>query len=461
MVMLKQLLGNGLSPEQAETIRRVLGAALQAVDPRQAVVRSLVIDGDLLKAAGQTVDLRDYQRIRLVGVGKAVVAMAQGAVDVLGGLARDGLLIAKHRPEDAARLPDRIAVRLGGHPVPSSDSVTSTQELETFLKDNTTSDLVICLVSGGGSALMSLPVEGTDLAEMQQLTRLLLSCGADIGEMNTLRKHLDRAKGGGVARMAYPARVISLVLSDVIGSPLEVIASGPTVADSTTYAQAQQILRKYQLEERVPPGIRDVLERGMRGELAETVKPGDPLLEKATTQVIASNPLAAAAGLAQAEADGLHPLLLTTYLQGEASQTGIVLASLLRQVDATGQPLPRPACIAAGGETTVTLHGGGLGGRNQELALGAIQLLSGLENVALVTLGTDGEDGPTDAAGAVVTGETLTKAKSQGLDPLAALRNNDSYHFFHALGNLVITGPTGTNVNDLVFLFAFASSALG
>ncbi len=233
------------------------------------------------------------------------------------------------------------------------------------------------------------------------------------------------------------------------------IASGPTVADPSTFSQAVKILQKYKIEESVSPAIISILNRGVLGELPETLKPGDPILNNMCVEVIGSNSLAALAGLNQAVKEGLNTLLLTTYLQGEASQSGVVLASLLKQVDFTGDPIPRPACIAAGGETTVTLHGHGLGGRNQELALGSAFVLSGLENVALVTLGTDGEDGPTDAAGAVVTGNTIWRAKSQGLDPLAYLQNNDSYHFFRALGDLVTTGSTGTNVNDLVFLFAF------
>jgi hydroxypyruvate reductase len=459
--MLSQMYLKGLSDRQQQTIRRVLSAALDAVDPRLAVQQALALQralprqGETLQAAGQGLDLAGFRRIRVVGAGKAALAMAWGALDVLGERVTDGLLIPKHAGEGEEALPPRIAVLRGGHPVPSAESVSSTRALERLLSDSAASDLVLCLISGGGSALMTLPAEGTDLAEMQELTRLLLGSGADIGEMNTLRKHLDRVKGGGLARMASPAQLVTLVLSDVIGSPLDVIASGPTVADPSTYADARQILAKYRLEERVSRGIRSLLERGARGELPETVKPGDPLLDRVSTLVVGSNPLAAAAGLAQAEAEGLRPLLLTTFLQGEAAQVGVVLAGLLKQVAATGQPLPRPCCIAAGGETTVTLRGKGLGGRNQELALGAAFLLSGLPDVALVTLGTDGEDGPTDAAGAVVTGDTLRRAREMGLDPLAFLQENDSYPFFQALGDLVLTGPTGTNVNDLVFLFAF------
>ncbi len=445
----------GLKPEREAQVGRILSAALLAADPRQAVRRAVRLNEMELMVAGQQINLGRFRRIRLVGAGKAAQAMAQGALDVFGERIADGVLIAKHLQEGGQPLPKNIRVLQGGHPVPSQASVSATSALVDLLLSSGEDDLILCLISGGGSALMTLPVEGTDLEELQSLTRLLLACGADIGEMNTLRKHLDRVKGGGLARLAAPARLVTLILSDVIGSPLDVIASGPTVADSTTYSQALSILQKYQLDRQTPPGILSILKRGVEGKLPETIKPGDPLLTGVINQVVSSNPQAAQAGLDQARQEGFHPLLLTTFLQGEASQAGIVLASLLRQIEATGEPLPRPACLVVGGETTVTLRGQGLGGRNQELSLGAVVLLDGLPEVALVSLGTDGEDGPTDAAGALVTGETLQRAHAQGLDPQVYLQNNDAYHFFEALGDLVRTGPTGTNVNDLAFLFAF------
>jgi hydroxypyruvate reductase len=343
----------------------------------------------------------------------------------------------------------------GGHPIPTGDSLRSAQSLAEFLADGRADDLVFCLISGGGSALMTLPQDGVSLEDMQSLTRLLLASGADIGEINTLRKHLDRVKGGGLARLAAPAQLVTLVLSDVIGSPLDVIASGPTVADLSTYGDAYGILEKYHLDAKAHAAVISSLHKGLRGESPETVKPGDSLLERVTNQVIASNTHAAQAALAQAQAEGFNPLLLTTYLQGEAVQAGGVLASILRQVQDTGQPVARPACIVVGGETTVTLRGSGLGGRNQELALGAVRLLAGLPGVALVTLATDGEDGPTDAAGAIVTGDILPRASGLGLELQRAMQENDSYHFFDPTKALLKPGPTGTNVNDLAFLFAF------
>jgi hydroxypyruvate reductase len=318
-------------------------------------------------------------------------------------------------------------------------------------------DLVIALISGGGSALLSAPADGISLEDLQNLTRLLLACGASIDEINTLRKHLDQIKGGGLARFTYPARLVSLILSDVVGDPLDVIASGPAVPDSSTWKAAWGVLERYDLVDRAPQAILAHLQKGCRGELPDTPKPDDPLFARVQNVMVASNLQAAEAAAEQAEEEGFHTLLLTTYLQGEARQAGRILGAILRQVAAPGHPIPRPACLIAGGETTVTLLGDGLGGRNQEVALGAVSELHGLEQVALVTFATDGGDGPTDAAGALVTGETAQRAAALGMHPDDYLKRNDSYHFFEALGDLLFTGPTGTNVNDLTFLFAFSS----
>ena len=303
--------------------------------------------------------------------------------------------------------------------------------------------------------MCTLPVEGVSLDDMQTLTRLLLKSGAEIGEINSLRKHLDRVKGGGLARWLFPAQVVTLIVSDVIGSPLEVIASGPTVADPSTFEEAIQILHKYNLIQATPASILAHLRKGLADPGLESVKPGDPALERVQNLVIASNYQAAQAAAEEARRRGFNTLILTTYLHGEAAQAGMLLASILKQMALTGEPLARPACLIAGGETTVTVHGTGLGGRNLEAALGSVYDLAGIADCALVTLGTDGEDGPTDAAGALVTGESLGKGRSLQVTPLVFLANNDSYHFFERAGGLIKTGPTGTNVNDLAFLFAF------
>jgi len=392
----------------------------------------------------------------VVGFGKASVPMAAAIEDILGEKLTAGIVIAKHVEADPASRPaSKIQVTQGSHPVPDELSIRATQALMELSRNCSKEDLVICLISGGGSALCTLPVPGITLDDLQSLTRLLLKSGAEIGEINTLRKHLDRVKGGGLARWLSPAQVVTLIVSDVIGSPLEVIASGPTVADPSTFAEAIQILDKYGLTRQIPGAILAYLQKGLADPSLESVKPGDPALEGVQNLVIASNYQAAQAAADEARRRGFNTLLLTTYLHGEAAQAGMLLASILKQMALTGEPIGRPACVIAGGETTVTVQGNGLGGRNLETSLGSVSDLAGVDKVALVSLGTDGEDGPTDAAGALVTGETLANAQKLQAAPRRFLADNDSYHFFEQAGGLIKTGPTGTNVNDLAFLFAF------
>jgi hydroxypyruvate reductase len=440
------------SHPRGEQVKRILEAALAAVEPGGAIRRFIQRDGNELVVQGARYSLQEYRRVRIVGTGKAGAPMAAAAEEILGAALCDGLVIVKegHRQPECRR----VQLLEAGHPIPDQRGVLAASQLSEFLTGSQADDLVICLISGGGSALMVSPVPGIELAEMQRLTSALLASGAAIQEINTLRKHLEQLKGGGLARRAFPANLITLILSDVIGDPLDVIASGPTVPDPSTYQQAKQILEHYDLMERAPAAVVNHLNDGLHGRVTETPKPGDPAFAKVQNVVIGSNRLAARAALEQAQREGFNPLLLTTSMQGEARQAGRVLASMARELTESSQPMPRPACLAAGGETTVTLTGGGLGGRNQELALGAVSDLSGLPDVLLVSLATDGGDGPTDAAGAVVTGRTLEQARRLGLDPAVHLKNNDSYHFFKGVGDLIQTGPTMTNVNDLTLVFS-------
>jgi glycerate 2-kinase len=295
---------------------------------------------------------------------------------------------------------------------------------------------------------MELPVEGVTLEDLRALTNALLRCGATINEMNALRKHLSQVKGGGLARLAQPARVLSLILSDVLGSPLDVIASGPTAPDSTTFAGALAVVEKYRLREQVPFAIITHLERGGRGDIVDTPKANDPLFARVTNVIVADNSTACEAATNAARARGYRTQLLSTQVQGEARLVGADLAQKAKETRLRGGALP--ACLIGGGETTVTLRGEGKGGRSQELALAAARELAGLKNVVLLGAGTDGTDGPTDAAGALADGTTIARARALGLDADAFLANNDSYNFFSRLGDLVITGPTNTNVNDLM-----------
>ncbi len=450
---------------------RIMAAAIRAVEPGAAVAQFMRLEDERLIISEQVYNLNKYRRIFLIGAGKAGAPMASTAAEILGPRLNRSIIIVKeghtgsyilhdvdygktisaHAPEHTGV----IRILEAGHPLPDERGVTGAQQIEDLLSGTQPDDLVICLISGGGSSLLVSPSPGITLDDMQELTTSLLACGANINEINALRKHLDRVKGGGLAGMAAPAAVATLILSDVIGDPLDVIASGPTVPDPSTYEQAYQILERYNLLGRAPRSITARLEGGQRGELPETPKPGDPVFERVQNVIIGSNIQAARAAVSQAQKEGLHTLLLTTWLQGEAHQAGRFLAAVGRQINADNQPVVRPACVIAGGETTVTIKGDGLGGRNQEMALGAVSELAGLPDSALITLATDGGDGPTDAAGAVVTGETQYQAHQMGLSPDDFLVRNDAYNFFEPLGDLLKPGPTHTNVNDLAFLFAW------
>jgi len=448
----------GLLPShpQDALVTQVLSAALASVEPHKAVVSTLRRVENILQVGGMTHDLADYDNIHLIGFGKAVIAMAAGVLEVLGGEVNGGFLIAKHLDEDAgSSIPDSITVSRGNHPVPGEDTFRSSQALVAYCEQVQRDDLVIVLISGGGSALCSTPNEGITAADMQALTSALLACGAEIQEMNTIRKHVDRIKGGGLAQLLAPATVITLILSDVIGSPLNVIASGPTVLDQTSFTDVAGIFDQYQIWETIPQSISSLVIDGLQGLVTDTPKEGADCFMRVQNVLIADNAMACRAAQAACQAGGVIVHLMTTYLHGEAREVGKVLASFAHQIRHSGEPFPPPCCLIFGGETTVTLKGTGKGGRNQEVVLGAVRSLAGLPDVLLITLATDGEDGPTDAAGAWATGETFAEARVMGFSVDQALTDNDAYHFFEALNQIVHTGPSGTNVNDLSFLFVF------
>lgn len=445
-------------------VTRILAAAVQAVEPEAAMRRQVRREGSVLHVGDQGYDLRQYERVFLVGAGKASAPMARALGELVGDALTSGVVVVKERDggQETRVRGGPLAFLPARHPLPDERGVAATRRIGTLLEQASERDLVLVVLSGGGSALLTMPAPGIGLNDLQQLTALLLACGARIEEINSLRKHLDQGKGGGLARLAFPATVVSLILSDVVGDPLDVIASGPTVPDPTTFADAFQVLERYQVLDQTPPAIVKRLRAGMRGEAEETPAEGDPVFARVRHVLVGSNRQAAAAALAAAHAEGLHALILTTRLQGEARVVGHVLAAVAHELATTGFPgssggpvLPRPACLIVGGETTVTLRGDGRGGRNQEVALAAVRPLAGLANVALVTLATDGDDGPSGAAGAVVTGETLERARRLGLDPDAALARNDSTGFFAPMGDTIRSGPTRTNVNDLALVFAW------
>lgn len=442
-------------PERIQFIQRLIGTALMSADARRAVREALVWKENTLCIGRETFPVIAANRIRLVAIGKAALAMTRGAVDILGENISDGILVTKHLPDDwKGVIPGCIRCMTGGHPIPDERSMESGKAVEVFLRGARQGDLILTLISGGGSALVTLPYAGIELSDLQQLNRRLLESGADIREINVIRKHLDRIKGGGLARLAFPARVACLIISDVMGDPLDIIASGMTVADPTTYEDAWRILEKYRLTKGISNNILEFIQRGRKGETPETTKSGEACLEGVMNEIILNNASAVEGVLAEVGIAGWNSQVLEGNLKGEAREAGRRLAGILKRLAREGGSR-KPICLVGGGETTVKVQGRGLGGRNLELALAAVEVLDGVRDVALVTLATDGEDGVTGYAGAVVSGDTYRIAKERGLSPSDFLAENNSSRFFEAAGGLIRTGPTGTNVNDLVFLLAW------
>lgn len=427
---------------------RIFRAALKAADPAAAINRHLTLEGSTLTAGGRRYQLDRFRRIFVIGAGKAGAAMAQAVERLLGARIAGGLINIKYghnvKYGRLARL-RRIELNQCGHPVPDINGVRGAERIAGIARQARADELIVCLISGGASALMPLPAPPITLEHEQRLTQLLLDCGADIREMNCLRKHISELKGGELARLAHPATVLTLILSDVIGDDLDVIGSGPTVPDRSTFADAAAILDKYRLWERAPIAIANRI----RAAESETPKPGDPAFERVHNLIIGSNRLALEASAGKARELGYRPLLLSTYIEGETRDVARVHAAIAKEIRASGRPIRAPACVISGGETTVTIRGNGMGGRNQEFALAAAIDLDRLPGVAILSAGTDGTDGPTDAAGAIATGETMARARKQGLHGAAFLANNDSYHFFERVGGLIKTGPTNTNVMDV------------
>jgi hydroxypyruvate reductase len=426
--------------------RRILDAAIAAGDAGRLTRQALQREGARLRVGGRTLDLARGRRVVVVGAGKASGTMAEAAETALDGVPVEGLVAVKEHRDPGPRL---IRVVEAGHPIPDARGEAAGEEILRLARAAGPDDLVLCLISGGGSALTPSPVRGVTLAEKQAVTRLLLERGATINELNAVRKHLSRLKGGWLARAAHPAPVVALLLSDVIGDPLDVIASGPTAPDPTTFEDALAVLDRFGLRARVPPPVRAHLEAGARGDAEETPKPGDPALAGVTNVVIGNNGLVVEAAAAEARRLGLAPCLLTRSLQGEAREVARVFAAILDEIARSGSPVGRPACLIAGGETTVTVRGRGTGGRCQEFALALVPELAAMGDAVVLAAGTDGSDGPTDAAGAVADPTTLERARAKGLDTHRALAENDSHRFFAALDDLVVTGPTGSNLMDL------------
>jgi hydroxypyruvate reductase len=437
--------------EMKRKAKTIFSKALSAVDPSKILKERIRIERDRLsiKMEGDSekiFDLKAFQKIILAGTGKASNSMARAIEELFGDRMAKGVITTKY----GHLLPlKQTQIIEAGHPIPDRKGYEGARKIQRLLKESGPNDLVIFLLSGGGSALLPFPAHGIELKEKQEVTQLLLDSGADIKEINTVRKHISRMKGGWVAKWAYPSTVIALILSDVVGDQLDVIGSGPTVPDPSTFEEAWEILKKYDLLNEMAPSIRKHLQSGKEGKVEETPKPGEAVFEKVSNILIGSNILALREAKKEAESLGFNTLILSSSIEGETREASRFHTAVAKEVISSGHPIPRPACILSGGETTVTIKGNGLGGRNQEFALAGALEISGVEKVVLLSGGTDGTDGPTDASGALADHTTVHRAKTMDLNPKAHLENNDAYPFFQKLGDLLITGPTHTNVMDV------------
>lgn len=445
----RQLIENGetrLNRKARALALKSLEYALNVVDPKQLMKSKLSLKNSILKVDGHSFYLKKFKNVYVIGGGKASGSMAETLEQNLGKYITNGIV---NIPCGSKHKTGIIKLHEASHPIPDESGVEGTRRMLQIAEQAKKEDWVICLISGGGSSLMPLPRGGITINDKREITDALLKCGATINEINTVRKHISDFKGGWLAKKAYPATILNLILSDVVGDPLGFIASGPTVPDSTTFSDAIKVLKKYGLWDKASASIKKVLSDGERRLIPETPKATDKAFKKVYNIVIGNNRFASLAAREHLRSAGLNTLLLTSTLEGEARHAGVMLASIAREVALSGNPVPKPAGIIAGGETTVTVTGKGSGGRNQEISLAAALKVGGMDGVVMASLSTDGVDGPTDAAGAIVDGKTMSRAAEISVNPEEFLAENDSYNFFSKLGDLIFTGPTGTNVNDV------------
>ncbi len=442
-----------LSEEQADSqdLADIFNAALMAVDPYNAVLKAVKVEGACLYVAGAQYDLAPFDRIIVVGAGKATARMALAIETLLGAQLDAGLIVVKEGHSASLSIIEQVE---SSHPIPGAAGASATLRILEMARSANERTLFICLLSGGASALLVAPVAGITLQDKQETTRLLLNAGASISELNAVRKHLSMVKGGRLAQAAYPAQVVTLILSDVIGDPLDVIASGPTAADDTNFADAWAVITRFGLQEKIPAHVASCLQVGIEGKMTETVKVNDPCLAKTHNSIIANLHVAMVAAQEQSERLGWDTRVISETSQGEAREAARFLAQTARDELGTMKSNER-RCLLCGGETTVSVHGKGKGGRNQEFALAFALELEGCQGVTLLCAGTDGTDGPTDAAGAMVDGKTASSARHFGIDPISYLGDNDAYTFFQQLDAATgahshfKTGATGTNVMDI------------
>jgi hydroxypyruvate reductase len=419
---------------------------LQTAEPAAALKEYCRLENDRLIIGDWVYDLNQYNKLVVIGAGKAAAPMAAALEEILGERINSGVINVKY--EHVVEL-KAVTLIEAGHPVPDQNGQRGADDILNLANNAKHDDLVICLLSGGGSALLPLPFPGLSLQDKQDTIKVLLSCSATIHEINAIRKHTSVIKGGRLAQAAYPATLVSLILSDVVGDDLDVIASGPTVPDASTFSQCLEIFDKYDIISELPAPVVKHIRAGVAGKISETPKDDDPAFKRTRNLIIGNNMKTIQAARQKADRLGYNVLILSSMIEGETQDVACVHGAIAREIIKTGNPLTPPACILSGGETTVTLKGSGLGGRNQEFALAAAIDIADSKNIVVLSAGTDGTDGPTDAAGALADTTTMERALKLGLNPHQYLANNDAYHFFKKLGDLFLTGPTNTNVMDL------------
>ena len=435
-------------PDHLQHFTTIRQAAMEAADAGLAVTRHLRLAPESLQVGSRAVPLHPASRIFVIALGKAATTMSSAASALLANRLYAGVVtLARHGVERMAHpleteLPPQLRLIAAEHPLPDAGSLRAGQSAAELLAETETRDLVLALISGGGSALMELPLPGIDLADLQALNRTLISSNAPIQEINTVRKAISRLKAGGLARMAAPARVVGLILSDVVGDQLSFVASGPTVLQRRSSDQARKVLERYALWKEIPASVQDALEAADAPRA--TARRPINLLVGSNRQVVKS-------AAKRASSLGFAPRTITLSMRGEARMLGERMARRLSRATPG-------ACLLMGGESTVTLRGRGLGGRNQELALSAALALENTQHAALLAIGTDGVDGPTDAAGAIVHGGTASIIRAAGIDPEEALQDNNAYPALNAAEALIRTGPTGTNLNDVVIGLRYSPS---
>ncbi len=436
-----------------EDALRAVKAAISGANPEMLMKQKLRLNGSILRAGGKSFDLSSYRRVIVIGGGKASVGMVSGLARVMRKWITSGVVNAP-RYERSRSPAAGIEFCPSTHPLPSQAGVDGVKRMLSLVGTTTKKDLIVCLISGGASSMMPLPVQGITLSDKSTITKLMLAGGACINEVNTVRRHLSSIKGGRLAETLSPATILTLILSDVIGNKLEDIGSGPTAPDPSTYADARRVVEKYRVWKKAPDSVRQVITDGLQGRLKETAKPGSKVFRRISNIIIGDNSAACKAAAESLRRDGYRVKSLTHRFQGEARLAGLFVSSILRTIDTGKSSLRRPAAFVMGGETTVAVKGKGKGGRNQELVLAASLGIDQMTRVLTASVGTDGVDGNSDAAGAFADGTSVQRAKSFGIDPEKFLKNNNSYNYFRKLGDLIRTGPTGTNVNDITIALA-------